>query len=202
MAENGAADKLEDLFSGEADPSTGIRAGRDTETRRMTAYAIGVNAGKLASPANPLFFEAVTYESEMKKGQTEAAASAKGADVRQQKVTSQMGSGYLANLKADQITGARKTIQAISDPGQRAAAISSAQTAIQTISTDPRQLNNMTDEQVIEIGKTVDRLGISTATLGPALRTRYVSAANAALSAHASGSKPIPAGEMPSTTGW
>jgi hypothetical protein len=216
----GAADLLENLYRGEIDPATGNRTGSDEGTKRLAAKAIGANADKLASAAQPLFFDAVTFESEMKKRDHQKAtgapvtvdtttAAASGAGVARQKVTAQMGPQYLANLKADQIIGARKVIQdtAAVDPVAYSAAVDSTRNAIISISRDQRVLSNMTDEQVVEVGKMAQKLGITTAQIDTAGSTvfadRYTTAAGAVSASRGGRFNPGEAPPVsPSGRGW
>ncbi len=198
LGEIGATDKLEDLFRGEVDLSspTGERVGQDKATKRIAAQAIGAAAPKLAGPAAPLFFDAVTYEGSMKADEkNEPAAIAAGEKVGKDKIAAQMGPSYLAGLRPDQVIGARKAISKMTG-AQQTATIASTEAAIRTIGGDARILNTLSDEHIVEIGKMAKSLGIAASGMSPELRERYERAAAAVTAT----SGPFKPGETPPPT--
>lgn len=191
LGEIGAADKLEDLYRGEKDPTTGARLGaRSIDHKKAAAGAIAASAGKLASTANPLFFDAATYQSQIKQGKTESDATNQANKTRREKVTSQMGANYLKNLRADQIAAARQSITELGGRGAPAydTAVNQVEATMQAIGKNINTLNDMTDEQIVEIGKMAAEFGISSSTIDAKFVNRYKTAA-ASLQAN----KPSPA---------
>lgn len=203
LGEIGAADKLEDLYRGERNPATGVRMPVSVDQKKAAAAAISASAAKLTSTANPLFFDAATYQSQVKQGRSETDATNQADKVRRQKVTSLMGANYLKNLRADQIAGARQSILELGAPGDPEfdAAVGQVEATINSIGSNSNTLNDMTDEQIVEIGKMAERIGISSSSVHPDFVKRYNTAATSiAANKPAPSYDPIPFG--PGGVGW